>query len=798
MNYTDMLKIYKCLENIIKDIDTEPLFNMNKGYLQILCDQQTLYKLPPDKFRILEFKSEEFEKEEDAKELSKLIKSIEGYENNIDINKVVTYHGKDKRPRHYVSVTTTNDSQTIKQLRDNRFKIKLKKWRGKPKRKAREQQYDPLQLNSPSWQLAAFNHIHTEYHPEYKIAHILHETTKPTEFALTKNNPSQSMASQSLELAIEDAVKFYKANMAAWDLETTRWIAGKNLSGEIVYSVIGLPKESILISSREGWGNEEIGKKLKEKYEGKTKSGKQRKLIFVEEDIDVIDATYQILKNIPIISTHNGDQFDQPMAMKYNDALEALKQRSKTLKHRGKFEKYQRTKKILDERKQNGDIKGSKKLWVVRNIMDTYPFLRGRVQITPDYRLSTMRGFDKHFSWYDEMKLNFKRGDFKSLDANMAYTLNDEKEQELLTHKLLRAMVIESIATNKPISNVSRSNPTKNFWDATKRKYLMLLNTYKDRHDLFPMQHLNKIKERHKPDEIIAEALKHKKQEYGMIEGYLGFSDVMINAFSKVIENDPVRKLIREKIFKEEDPIIKNIYYTLEMDSLLVLVDKIRDYIERSGLEFGKKYSPQDLFETIDMKISEKRDELYGLYDGDKIKPSQTDLEKSRESYIWSKSAGIKNEEIQKGLCLYDLTLLNYNNIISDELQKFKEQKIKGFGQNVYIFEEEPKINLGKGTFINMKGQRIIGKIGNRRIQQGIKTPKSETIETLIEKALDGEKINIYEENENLMKESETNNKIKTKDNKFTQSVRLIMKTITGYDPQKLKTKGDLLLDFKE
>lgn len=769
------LKIQQSLEGIVEREDIK--INTSKQTISVLCDEETLYNLEGKLFRTSRvFKSKVFEKEEDAIELREIVKEIPNYQKLVNILKVVSYH-EERKPKFYVLITANNNNDFANKLRFVGFSAKRKKQRGRMLAKSKEDLGDPLNLNNPIWQLRVMNHIHTPYDPNRPLSEQL--TTLVDPFAITGIMIDDYRINKiSIESAVDDAFNFLKKQVVANDIETTQYKPGsKNpITGKINMSVVyGInPTYPVNVTniSKLGWVRENNIEKLINRHD-------DEEFGFVMDEIDIIEKTYFDVKEYPLIGGHNYRGFDQKHLTKFNNPKRALSKRKITQKQ------FDKIKRILSERRKKGDRLGGTRLWPISTtqIIDTYEYARRRIDITPNHKLATLLNRKKSED-YKEIEANFRKGDFESINKNVEYVLDDKAWSFELFQKFLRAMIVESIATNRPITSVSNSDPAMNFWLYSKQTYFRMQNTFMDRHDLFPLQHFNKIKERKSPDEIVQNHFDEEPYyNLGVIKGKPVFQDVSIRASMNIIRNDNMKQYLYLNMLNENNPLIKNIYYNILNKSLLVQIDKVRDAIERAGLEFGKKHTVEEMFLSYTIEDKEEREDVYF---------NSGDFEKSRESFMWTRNTKTKIIDERKGICIYDKSMLEFNNRFADELENFKKGGILGRGKNMYVVKPDSTLGIPiakTGTFINMKDHRIIGIINGMYVAQGIKLPKEEKFIETINDVLNNKKINMPKTLEKIYDEIKFNKEIK-------DSYRQIITAITGYDPKKSKGMG--VLDFDE
>jgi len=759
--------------------------NHKRRYIEIKCKENVLSLLKPEGFRINVYESSEFKKEKDAELHLLKLQEIEGFKNNVDATNIITKRKEAFDIKYTVRISCSKNKNFIKQLELEEMHQVFDKKTNKPFLKAREELWDPLFLNSPTQQLRDFFPSHIFYDPALSL-------TKQANMNVPAFKHFKSKDSE-LELAVRDAVRYYKKNSAIIDLEVTDFDKNKKqgeITGRIFMAVLRSEEEEKIYITKEAWRTE----KNKERY---IKSTSSTELVFVDDEIDLISALMKDSKKYEYIIGHNFLEYDQNHLKKFNDENKLFKQGKITLEQKEK---------ILSLRKQNKTIK----LWDIINkeILDTNNYVRHRISIFENHKLGTIANFEKKLN-YEVMRVLPE-----DIQEIINYTVNDGVKNKSLVDSLIYNAVLEGFAFYKNFSSVFSSNPFKNFYDAGARNYFMKLYTYKNRHAQSPKLFLTKLYEREKPDDLLFDLLKTTKQQEGIIKGYLFYPTVFIDSCLDIIRANPVMSLIYDSMLKEEKPDLKaDLLHKLKA-YIHVPLDKVKSFMNAVGLEFGKKYSLNDVFESFEknkIRTWDLREGDINLGDDIKLAPAEkdvfvddaelqekevkyftskrkfSDFELSRTNYVFCAEYGASRMHEKNGRIPYDYTMLEINNKIAKHLEVIKN-KIIGKTHSFYISTESEKYGFGEITAINFKDKGLIGKINNLDIYLNRKKPKKD------EKDLVLRMISYFLENTPTQEEMRTTFKDEVERQPLTycSENQSYIRALTGLDP--VKSKGTLSL----
>lgn len=743
--------------------------NERSNYLELICKEPVLKFLDKKLFRINVYDSEDFKKESDAEAYLEEIKKLEGFKIHVDQAKVIKRRKGPFDVRYGVRITSDENSSFVKKLSNSGMTPAYDSITKKRLLKSRENNGDHLFLNSPTQQLRDFFPSHIFYDPEIPL-----NKQKNKDVPAFKHRGS---GNSELEDAVNSAYKFYLNNSVVIDLEVTDYDKNskdrKNLTGRIFMAVFQSEKEKKIYITKEAWKSE----KNKTYFKQKTKDVE---LVFVEDEIELISSLTKASSKYEYVIGHNFQEYDQRHLAKFNDENKLFK--------KGKIS-LQEKERIKQLKKSNG----ASRLWnkSLKNILDTHKYVKNRVHLLEDYKLATFAGFDKSID-YDEMERLVKSKKVEDIQKIIDYTVEDGEKTKEITDVLLRTATIESFAFNKTFSSVFSSNPVKNFYDAGARDYFMSMKTYKNRHEYSPRHNLEKLEARESPDELIFNLLKREKQKEGMVEGFLVYPKAIIDSCKEIIYKNPTTRLMYEEMLKEDNVLIKTVYLHNLHSAVHVAVDKVKNFMESVGLEFGKRYSPVDVFRTFKKEDLEPR--FNGLQEGDiflgektffdkaedyftvlfnKItkrkyepKPEKekekfnesfnelpdrddeyfeagdrkfSDFELSRTNFIFCAEYKAHRVFDKKGLIPYDYAMLHINNLIADNVEAMRGG-LTAKTQGLYVTDrKQTGLELGRVKGLNFKDKGFIGKLGDYKIFLNRKKPKDELISEMVDYYLDND-----------------------------------------------------------
>jgi hypothetical protein len=745
------------LEDILKEhnVQSEDIkINERRKYIEVKCEEPLLKKLDPEIFRINVYESKQFNKEKDAEEFLEEIKKTEDFKTYIDQAKVVKIRKSNFDIKHCVRITLA-ENKNFKKIKGM---MRLSE-EGKKSYRAREELWDPLHLNSPTKQLNDFFPAHTIYKPSKKLSEQANKKT-PAFSHYSFEDPSE------LEKATEAAYNFYLKNSAIIDLEVTDYDTNikDKVTGRIFMAVLEAENEKKIYFTKEAWRDE----KNKDYFINETKG---TKLVFVEDEIELISALTKDSQKYEYIIGHNFKEYDQKHMVKYNDENALFKEGKISLEDK------ERIKRLKKENKTN-------RLWnkSLNNILDTHKYVKNRIHVLEDYKLATFAGFDKTIS-YKEMERLLKSGRIEDVQKIINYTVEDGVKTKEITDLLLRNATIESLASNKKLSSVFTTNPIKNFYDAGTRNYFMQMHTYKNRHEFSPISNLEKLEARESPDELIYQLLKGEKQVEGIISGTLIFPDVIINSCKNIILNNYATRLIYQEMKRETNFLIK-IDMLQKLHSFLhVPVDKIKNFMKAAGLEFGKKYELSDVYKTYELENNED------AYFEEK-KDGCSDYEFSRTNYIFSAEYKTDRRYERRGLILYDYVMLDINNKIAEGIDNMRgkdsannmQRNIISRTEGLYVLKKNEGYELGDIRAVNFKDKGLIGKIEDYKLYLNRQKPRGEgealvkeMLNSFFEGATQDELRSVYE------------SRILNAGAEFWKSKEGYIRALTGINPKKSK-----------
>jgi len=742
------------LDNILaqEGISPEDIKIKERGkYIEVLCTNKELKKLDTTFFRILAYKSKEFKTEEEAEKERQKIKDTPNAKKHIDQAKIIRTTNDDGKEKFYVKLTSDNNKSFTTLLRKNNFQRMLQE--GKPVLSTREELWDPLFLNTTKKQLRDFNPAHIPYNPNLSLK--IQMNTKPNPFYYLKKSKRVS----ELEEAICDATNFFKKNTAIEDFEVIDFDKEVKISGRMFLNVLNSQRENKIYITKEAWRYDSWKKKIVELYP-------QVKFEFPEDEIEEIAIRNHDTEQYEFVEGHNFEDFDQRHTSKFNYEDKLFKKGKITLEQKQRIKEFRKKYK-------------TSRLWTLTKdkIFDTYKYLRPRVDILEDNKLATYAGFKKSIS-YEEMHELIKSGKFEDLEKVIDYTITDGIETRKLSEQIIENAVIESFAANMPLHSIFSSDPAKKFYDAGQRRYFMKLNTYRDRHEVSPVRHLEKFKSRLSPHEILRQKLKGIKQKEGIYDGVLYYPSIHIKAFKDLITANPVGDYVVDRLKNQRDPVLKADILSKLSALIQVPEDKVKNYIEAAGLEFEKHHSPEEIYKSLSAKTEDE---------GKQLLEETEDFEMSRTSYIFALEYGVEMKKKKTSFFNFDTTMLYYNNLYAKELEKLKNAGFDAKSKKYFVSNKEVGYKLGNIRVFNMRNNAFIGKIEGYEplIFQQTKGKFDESLVEMITHAITDSKYNPEAELE----------KIYEHDQNFLYKHQNVIRALTGRDPK--KSKATLPLLFK-
>lgn len=740
-----------------------------KNYIQVKLEEKDLEKLRyKNYFRIFEYISKPFNTEKQAEahlEETRKIKTIKTNTDKIRIIKI--REEKSTKIKFYAKINASkNDEETLfnlkalgyKENKDEYRKIKINGELVKlQKLSTRELKWDPLDENTTAGQLRDFFPAHMIYYP----------TISATAQANSKIQPFTHIehGNSDLEDAVKDAYEFYKKNTAIIDLETIDWVADEIPSGRVYMAVLRSETQNNLYVSKEVWANDKLRKQVEEKY--KNIDGE---IIFSEDEIELISQLNQDAKKYEYIIGHNYHAYDHVHLTKFNYESKLFK----------KGEIDEKTKERIKEvRKKNGDDR----LWTHKKekSMDSYKYLRTRIDLLKNHKLSTFAGFKKSIDYF-EMDELIKKKTLEDLSKVIDYTFEDGLKTKELMDKLLYNSVLEGFAINEDLPGVFGKNPLMNFYDSGKRDYFMKMNTHRNRHERSYHRHIDKLLARDSPEEILEEKIKKQPQKIGMHEGELIAPIIWLNVFEEYINNRPVLRLIKERVHQETNPILKADLVSKLSAAVHVMADKAKNWIESAGLIFGERYDAKDVYEFLHETDKTKAEHIFR---------TTNDFELNRTSWIYGIEYGLKREKSDYFDLPVEKTILEINNRFADELEKFRENDFIGRTKNYFFSNGDiPGIKIGNMKGINLGGgtsaHKIIGKLRDNEylyeFYGNTAAPKNKIVQNIVDRV-------VFEENDLDEIDVEYMFRLKDKEKKTYGS---LVESLTGINPSKLKTKREI------
>jgi len=563
-----------------------------------------------------------------------------------------------------------------------------------------------------------------------------------------------------IDAAVRDATQFYLKNTCAIDLEVIDFNEGKqDISGRVYMAILQSLDETKLYMTREFWDNEHFKESLLQKYD--SKAG----LVFAEDELDLIARLSVDSSKYYNIIGHNFKDFDHEHLVKYNYENKLFKKGGLDIAMK---------KRIRELRKSSG----SERLWnhTKDHVLDTFQYVKHRVDLFSDHKLSTFAGFDKSIS-YKEMHHLVKSRNLDALDLVVDYTLEDGDKTWILNKQLLENGILESLATNKSLSSIFSSDPVKNFYDSGKRAYFMKLGTFRDRHSMSPRRHLEKLDNRLYNQEILLELIRDMPQQFGQVKGDLYYPSLFIDSFIDILFANPVLQVIYLNMKNEQNLIVKSDLLWKLSAALVVPVDKLKNYIEASGNKFGEHIEPSQVYKSLNVASDDIVNTYYGT----------DDFELSRTSFIFKVEYGARGRSEDLGDVRLDTTMINYNNMFAHRLNEFRQAGFSG-RSNKYFISDNPNAplgySLGKVRALNLDDERFIGKLSGKDLYQSIRKPKHPLIRDYVKDWLNDTPI----ERENAIREV-----LKMSyDDQINDINRQIVRALLGFDP--LRSKGNLQL----
>ncbi len=749
----------------------------NGKFLEIMCEKSVLKKLVlkhPSSFRNFVFESDSFSNEKHAEELLQNLLELESSLVHVDNAKVLQVRSGafdfDYKVRFFGSLSPSFSRDLDSFNASYNGNISLKKERdiviG-----SREELFDPLGLSSPTQQLRDFFPSHSLFNPERPLSEQVN-TSVPV-FSHYKREVSEG--SSELERAIDSAFSFYLKNSVVVDLEVTGYKKNsKGISGNVFMGVLASEFENKIYMTRKAWRFEDN----KEFFEREVrKINDEVSLIFVDDEIDLIAALDRDVSKYEFVIGHNFVEYDFNHASKFNDLKKVNPDN-------------------IDRIRSYNTRDKKNRLWSMpkTKVLDTYKYVKNRIHILENYKLSSFGGFDKSLS-YELMEEYINSGDRLKVLEVLNYTIADGVESSKVSKMLLRNAVLESVATSKPLSSVFSVNPVENVYDSGNRNYFMRLNTHRHRHDRSFNHHHDKLKDRENPSELIHILLESEEQNIGLVEGSLIFPKAAIEASRSIINGNHSFRFIYDEMLVEENPLLKADLLSKLHSFLHVPLDKVKNFMESAGLEFGKRYSFVDVFRTLNSSLSESE-----YYEPNAF--GFSDFELARMNYIFSAEYRVPRLFERKGSFFYDYSMLHVNNVFSDYVENMKGDiiaKTQGF----YV-SNNPSLGFEFGNFrgLNFKDDGLVGRLGdyrlflNRRRLSEKKASKSSSdpnshlgnilINNMVDYFLDNEGVSQRDIYEKFHKD------IFSLGNDFLKSRSDYLKVLVGFDLLKSRGTGSL------
>ncbi|MGV8172386.1 MAG: hypothetical protein ACP5OA_06870 [Candidatus Woesearchaeota archaeon] len=754
------------LESLLaEDITVKHTKQGDKAYVQVRCLEKQLYLLPEAYFRVLVYNSESFSTENKAQELYEEIRFMEGSRTYIDQLKIVESIDEGRHKIFYVKATcdankSFNENKSFTQkLMDIGMHPKIKvndDGKSIHVRSARQELWDPLLLNNFAQQLRDFFPIHMSYNPDIPLINQANTLIHPFVDKAVDLGRHQNY----LGFAISDAMNFYLRNTCAIDLEVIDFSVGKqDISGRVYMAVLNSLNENKLYMTKEAWHNEEFKNSLLEKY------GDKAKLIFAEDELDIIAKLSADSARYYNIIGHNFRDFDHEHLTKYNYEHKLFKKGDIDLE----------TKKRIRELCKGLNME---RLWshTSEQVLDTYQYVKHRVDLFADHKLSTFAGFKKSLT-YEQMHDMIKSGKLDELGRIVEYTLEDGDKSWILNKQLLENGILESLATNKSLSSIFSSDPVKNFYDSGKRTYFMRLNTFRDRHSMSPRRHLKKFDNRMYNQEILLELVKEIPQKFGQIRGELYYPSLFIESFMDIIDVNPATKYIYIKMKNEMNALVKADLLWKLSAALVVPVDKMKNYIEASGNKFGDYVEPSQVYKSLSAEPGDVWNTYYGT----------NDFELSRTSFIFRIEYSARGSSIKADDLPLDTTMIDYNNRFAYNLERFKKTDFFGRSKKYFISDGPLGYSLGEVRAINLDNERFIGRLSDDKdLYQSIRKPKNPLIYGFVQDWLNDTPIDRDVAIRDVLR--------LPYDEQINDTNRQIIKALLGFDP--LLSKGNLQLLF--
>ncbi len=522
---------------------------------------------------------------------------------------------------------------------------------------AREISHDPLDLNSPKKQLLMFHPIYSQYLPGVEL-----EKQEHKDLLVFK---------EDLEDIVKKATTFYKKNTAVVDLEVTDYTKNVPLSGNIFMAVLKSETENKLYMTSK------VHNKKIRAHLNSIQEFDSAELIYLDNEKALAERLFEDANKYEFVMGFNIDKYDEPHLKKLGDIWQVNK----------------------NER-----------------ILDALKYVENRLHLTKDKKLGTIGKFKKSID-YGEMERLVREKKREGIEKIVRYTLEDGSGTWNVLSEMIELGVTESIAVNKPLTQVFRNKPSKNHYDSGQRLYFLKLNTYRDRHEFSKVKHFKKFKER-KTNEELLKSIHPSSSKYNRIEGELYYPTTFIEPLKAIIHSSPAVSKLYDDVYLEKDILKKLLMLSVVTGKLTVPVDKIKNYMESLDLEFGK------------------------FYDVTKIYPDAEAEEKGNQtSFIFAKSYDVPNYIWQTNDKSYDATIINYNNEIARKIEETTyEHAIRHL-----LVNANRGIPLGKIKALQLEEGELIGKLDDMTITLGRKYPKQGYLKDLLDTYLQEESIDVNE-----------------------------------------------------
>ncbi|MFP4567461.1 MAG: hypothetical protein ACLFN8_00810 [Candidatus Woesearchaeota archaeon] len=755
--------------------------NYKRKFVEVKCVESLLKELDSSLFRINIYEGPEFDSEKTASEYLNKIKEVSNFKNHVDQFGVVHKRRSKFDVKYCVRLTANNNISFMKSLSED-ILIGETKYRGlKPLgdliksnddknvklRRAREELFDPLNLNSPTSQLRDFFPLHMLFNPKKTLLSQINNKVPALSHFVSEKPVS------SLEGAVNCAFNFYLKNSAVIDIEVTGYDkSSRDISGRVFMAVLESEVENKIYMTKDAWLNDDVKSIYLDNLSKRNSlTNSNVELVFADDEVDLIGLLNFDSMKYEYIIGHNFEEFDQKHLIKFNNDSALNRQGIISDSVENKIKQY--------KQKNN-----SKNLWTLssKKILDTKKYVENRIPILKDFKLATFANSSKSLD-YNLMEEYVNSGNPDLIWKIIDYTIEDGVKSRVVKDLFLKNAVLESIASNKPLPSVFNNNPVKNFYDMGSRDYFMRLGTYKLRHEFSLRHNLEKLEDRLSPDEIIYSLFKREKQTEGIISGELVFPGVIINAGIDIIKNNHSMKLIHERMLESSNFVEKYDLLAKHHSFLHVAIDKIKNFMDLAGLEFGKRYRVEDVFKSFNVE----GDVFEDVYFSDNLGGS-SDFELSRTNYIFSAEYKCGRKIVRRGLIPFDYTMLDINNIIADHI-RYLGVGLVAKTEGLYV-REFTGLNFGLGVVdaVNFKDRGLIGRIDNFNVYLNRKEPKSKNDDLIFRM------FNYFLDNLGDHKDMQNKflDEIYSRPPAFWKANQKYIRALTGIDPY--KSKGTLPL----